>query len=327
MPPICSSMPSCAAYGTLLRDTRRQLHSRIAKVLEDYFPDTVQTQPELIAHHCAQAGLNRKAIEYLGMAGQRSIERSSNQEAIGHLKRALEMLHSLPTDLEHAQVALKLEVMLAQAMIAGKGYSSPETMQVLLRAKKLITTETETSRRFTILYGMWACYYVGGEVDMQHVAATEFLSEAETHDDTAALCLAHRALGTTYFTMAPAARKHLERAQGLYDPEHHLRFRFQYGQDIGTTAMCYLSWALWHLGYVDQASQLASKAVKRAEAISHPFTLVYTLCHARGMMDVFRRGSEDTKSYAGVVTSLCSEHEFPFWAAGGQIFGTQALTS
>ena len=84
--------------------------------------------------------------------------------------------------------------------------------------------------------------------------------------------------------------------------------------------MCYLSLALWHLGYVDQASQLASKAVSRAEEISHPHTLVYTLCNARGMMDVFRRQSDDTKSYAGVVTSLCSEHAFPFWAAGGQIF-------
>jgi class 3 adenylate cyclase/predicted ATPase len=312
-----------AAYGTLLRETRRQLHGRIAKALEDHFPGTVETQPELIAHHCAQAGLNRKAIEYLGFAGQRAIERSSNPEAIGHLKRALEMLHSLPADLEHAQVALKLEVMLAQAMIASKGYSSPETMGVLLRAKKLITEATETSQRFTILYGTWACYYVGGEVNKQHVAATEFLSEAETHDDTAALCLAHRVLGTTYFTMGEfsAARKHLERAQGLYDPNCHLRYRFQYGQDIGTTVMCYLSWALWHLGYVDQASQLAFKAVNRAEEISHPHSLVYTLCHARGMMDVFRRQSDDTKSYAGVVTSLCSEHAFPFWAAGGQIFG------
>src|SRR5215813_11982989 len=312
-----------AAYGTLLRETRRQLHGRIAKALEDHFPGTVETQPELIAHHCAQAGLNRKAIEYLGFAGQRAIERSSNPEAIGHLKRALEMLHSLPADLEHAQVALKLEVMLAQAMIASKGYSSPETMEVLLRAKKLITEATETSQRFTILYGTWACYYVGGEVNKQHVAATEFLSEAETHDDTAALCLAHRALGTTYFTMGEfsAARKHLERAQGLYDPNCHLRYRFQYGQDIGTTVMCYLSWALWHLGYVDQASQLAFKAVNRAEEISHPHSLVYTLCHARGMMDVFRRQSDDTKSYASVVRSLCSEHAFPFWAAGGQIFG------
>ena len=312
-----------AAYGMLLRETRRQLHGQIVKALEDHFPGTVETQPELIAHHCAQAGLNRKAIEYLGMAGQRAIERSSNLEAIGHLKRALELLHSLPADLEYAQAALKLEVMVAQAMIASKGYSSPETMEVLLRAKKLITEVTETSQRFTILYGMWACYYVGGEVKKQHVAATEFLSEAETHDDTAALCLAHRALGTTYFTMGEfsAARKQLERARGLYDPDHQLRFRFQYGQDIGTTAMCYLSWALWHLGYVDQASQLASKAVNRAEEISHPHTLVYTLCHARGMMDVFRRQSDDTKSYAGVVTSLCSEHAFPFWAAGGQIFG------
>jgi predicted ATPase len=311
-----------AAYGMLLRETRRQLHGQIVKALEDHFPGTVETQPELIAHHCAQAGLNRKAIEYLGLAGQRAIERSSNPEAIGHLKRALELLHSLPADLEYAQAALKLEVMVAQAMIASKGYSSPETMEVLLRAKKLITEVTETSQRFTILYGMWACYYVGGEVNKQHVAATEFLSEAETHDDTAALCLAHRALGTTYFTMGQfsAARKQLERARGLYDPDHHLRFRFQYGQDIGTTAMCYLSWALWHLGYVDQASQLASKAVNRAEEISHPHTLVYTLCHARGMMDVFRRQSDDTKSYAGVVTSLCSEHAFPFWAAGGQIF-------
>ena len=312
-----------AAYGTLLRETRRQLHGRIAKALENHFPSTVETQPELIAHHCAQAGLNREAIEYLGMAGQRAVERSSNPEAIGHLKRALELLHSLPVDLEHARVALKLEVILAQAMIASKGYSSPETIEVLLRAKKLITEATETSQRFTILYGMWACYYVRGEVNKQHVTATEFQSEAQNHDDTAALCLAHRALGTTYFTMGEfsAARKHLERAQGLYDPDHHLRYRFQYGQDIGTTVMCYLSWALWHLGNVDQASQLASEAVKRAEEISHPHTLVYTLCHARGMMDVFRRQSDDTKSYAGVVTSLCSEHAFPFWAAGGQIFG------
>jgi predicted ATPase len=124
-----------------------------------------------------------------------------------------------------------------------------------------------------------------------------------------------------------ASRKHLERAQGLYDPEHHLRFRFQYGQDLGTTVMCYLSWALWHLGYVDQASQLASKAVERAEEISHPFTLVYTLCHARGMMDVFRRRSEDTESYTGVVKSFCSEHEFPFWGAGGQILGGWAAIS
>jgi tetratricopeptide (TPR) repeat protein len=325
-PPDCTyifkhALLQDAAYSSLLRGKRQQLHGRIAEALEDQFTHTVETQPELIAHHLTQAGHSRRAIDYLRKAGQRAIERSANAEAIGHLKRGLELLQSLPDDLEHNQVALELEVMLAQAMIAGRGYAAPETMETFLRAKKLITEATDDAQKFSILYGIWACYYVSGEVAMQQVTAAEFLAEAERYGDTAALCLAHRALGTTYVTMGEfvSGRGHLERARALYDPVHHPRFRFQYGQDIGATALCYLSWALWHLGYVDQASSVADEAVKRAEAISHPHTLVYTLCHARGMMDVFRRRTQDTHSYATVVSSLCSEHGFPFWAAGGQI--------
>lgn len=325
-PPDCTYMfkhalLQDAAYSSLLRAKRQQLHGRIAGALEEQFAHTVETQPELIAHHLTQAGNSRRAIEYLRKAGQRAIERSANAEAIGHLKRGLELLQSLPDDVEHNQLALDLEVMLAQAMIAGRGYAALETMETFLRAKKLINESTKDAQKFSILYGIWACYYVSGEVAMQQVTAAEFLAEAERYGDTAALCLAHRALGTTYVTMGEfiAGRGHLEQARDLYDPEHHPRFRFQYGQDIGATALCYLSWALWHLGYVDQASDIADEAVKRAEAISHPHTLVYTLCHARGMMDVFRRRTQDTRSYAAVVMSLCSEHGFPFWAAGGQI--------
>ena len=317
-----------AAYASLLRGRRQQLHSQIADVLKDKFPDTVETQPELIAHHLAQAGLGRQAIDYLRKAGQRAIERSANEEAIGHLERALELLQQLPDNSEHRQLALELEVMLGQAMIAGRGYAAPETEEILLRAKNLIAESTEAAQKFAILYGIWACYYVGGDVALQQVTAAEFLAEAERHADTAALCLAHRALGTTYVSMGDfaAGREHLEQARALYDPEHHPKFRFQYGQDIGAAALCYLCWALWHLGHVDQASEVAAEAVKRAEAISHPHTLVYTLCHARGMMDVFRRRSEDTRSCAEVVMSLCSEHGFPFWAAGGQILDGWAAT-
>jgi predicted ATPase len=317
-----------AAYASLLRGKRQQLHGQIADVLKDKFPDTVETQPELIAHHMAQAGRGRQAIDYLRKAGQRAIERSANAEAIGHLERALELLQQLSDNPEHKQLALELEVMLGQAMIAGRGYAAPETKEILLRAKHLIAESTEAAQKFAILYGIWACYYVGGDVALQQVTAAEFLAEAERYADTAALCLAHRALGTTYVSMGDfaAGRGHLEQARALYDPEHHPKFRFQYGQDIGAAALCYLCWALWHLGHVDQASDVAAEAVKRAEAISHPHTLVYTLCHARGMMDVFRRRSEDTRSCAEVVMSLCSEHGFPFWAAGGQILDGWAAT-
>ena len=155
-PPDCTyifkhALLQDAAYSSLLRGKRQQLHGRIAEALEDQFTHTVETQPELIAHHLTQAGHSRRAIDYLRKAGQRAIERSANAEAIGHLKRGLELLQSLPDDLEHNQVALELEVMLAQAMIAGRGYAAPETMETFLRAKKLITETTDEAQKFSIL--------------------------------------------------------------------------------------------------------------------------------------------------------------------------------
>jgi len=89
--------------------------------------------------------------------------------------------------------------------------------------------------------------------------------------------------------------------------------------DTNTFRTCYLSWALWHLGYVDQASETATEAMKLAEKLSHPHTLVYTICHARGFMDLFRRRSEDMQSYAGVVTSICNENGLLHWVNCGSI--------
>jgi predicted ATPase/class 3 adenylate cyclase len=316
-----------AAYASMLRGRRQQLHRRIADSLEGEFVELAEAQPQLMAHHLAQAGLTERAINYLQKAGQLANEASAHAEAIGHLKLALELLQSLPEGLEHKRKALELQVMLAQAMIAGRGYAARETREVLLQAKALTDEHTELSQKFSILYGIWASYYVAGEVPMQQKAALEFLTEAERHDDTAALCLSHRTLGTTYVQMGKfaAGRQHLERARELYDSERHSQSKYLYGQDIGATALSYLCWALWHLGYVDQAAAVAAEATKRAEALSHPFTLAYTICHARGMMDIFRRCAKDTRSYANTVISICTEHDFPFWAAGGRILDGWAM--
>ncbi len=101
--------------------------------------------------------------------------------------------------------------MLSQAMIAVHGYAARETADVLLRAKDLIDDQTDPAQKLAILYGVWACHYVGGEVAQQTDAAGEFLKEAERHQDTAALCVAHRIVGTTYLTKGEfaAALPHL----------------------------------------------------------------------------------------------------------------------
>ena len=284
-----------AAYGSLLRSKRQRLHSDIADALGAQFPQIVETQPELMAHHLEQAGRPKQAIDYLRKAGQLAIERSAHAEAIGHLMRALELLGPVAGGAQR-RTALELEVLLSQAMIGGRGYAAPELQERLVRAKALIDDSTEPAQKFAVLYGLWASHYVGGDVAKQRATAAEFLAEAERHNVPSALCLSHRTLGTTNVTMGEfdAGRRHLEQARAIYERGFESGQIYRYGQDIGTTALCYLCWALWQLGYVDQAAEVAARAVRNAEALAHPHTLAYTICHARGMIDIMRRQHGDT---------------------------------
>jgi predicted ATPase len=212
--------------------------------------------------------------------------------------------------------------MMAQAMIASHGYAAPSTLRILLQARELIEESTCRSQKFAILFGIWVCHHLAGEIAKQRDAALVFLAEAERTDDTAVRCVAHRIIGTTYVTMGEfvTGLHHLKQARALYDPEHHAGYRHQYGPDIGAAALCYLSWALWHLGHFDQASEAATEAMKLAEKLSHPQTLVYTICHARAFMDIFRRRRQDIQSYASRVISICNENGFsPRWASWGRI--------
>ena len=94
------------------------LHSRIVDILESAFPFTVETEPQLLAHHLAEAGFTERAVDYLRKAGRRSIERSANADAILYLTRALELLQSRPDNPQRKDAAFPLEVMLSQAMMS-----------------------------------------------------------------------------------------------------------------------------------------------------------------------------------------------------------------
>src|SRR5262249_23647739 len=101
-----------AAYQSLLKSKRQQLHQHIAQVLVERFPESKETQPELLAHHYTEAGLRDQAIPYWQKAGQRAVQRSASVEAISHLTKALELLKALPDTLERAQQELTLQLAL-----------------------------------------------------------------------------------------------------------------------------------------------------------------------------------------------------------------------
>ena len=314
-----------AAYATLPRARRQSLHRRIAEVLERSFGFTAETQPELLAHHLLQAGLISRAVEYLQRAGQRAIERSANAEAIAHLTRALELLHSIG-EAQQKRAQFRSEALLSQAMIARYGYAAQKTRDVLQHARTLIEESTEPPHKFAVLYGIWASDYVGGAAAKQGSSASEFLAAAERTGDPATMCVGHRIVGTAQLTRGEFADalRYLKQARALYDSTRHTGYRHQYGQDIGASTLSYLSWALWHAGYFEQASRTADDAIALAERLPHPHTLVYTICHARGFMDLFQRRFQDMHDYAGVVISTCTDNGFLHWANCGAIFSAWA---
>ena len=126
-----------AAYGTLLREPRRALHARIAEALESQFPDIAESQPELLARHCTEAGLIEKAAELWGKAGQRSLERSALVEAIEQLTRALDQIATLPSTpaLRRKQINFQVALIPPHSV---KGYAAAETKAAVERARLLI---------------------------------------------------------------------------------------------------------------------------------------------------------------------------------------------
>jgi predicted ATPase len=122
-----------AAYSTLLRSRRQQLHARITSTLEGRFPDIVAAQPQLLAQHSAQAGLNEKAISYCLKAGQQAIAHSAMAEAGAQLLKGLDLLGTLPEAVRQ-QPELDLRIKLGPALAATKGYAAPEVAETFARA-------------------------------------------------------------------------------------------------------------------------------------------------------------------------------------------------
>src|SRR5205823_3506874 len=130
-PPRCTyifkhALLEDALYNALVKGKRQQLHRRIAEVLEARFPQTVETQPELLAYHFTEAGLSEQAVGYWLKAGLRSRARSAEIEAIGHLTKGRELLEPLDESLERDARELELLSSLGVAYIAVRGYAAPE---------------------------------------------------------------------------------------------------------------------------------------------------------------------------------------------------------
>ena len=315
-----------ATYQSLLKSTRQQYHQQIAGVLEERFPETKETQPELLAHHYTEAGLVVQAIPYWQRAGQRAVERSANIEAIGHLTKGLELLKALPDTPERAQQELTLQIALGGSLMTTKGYGVSETENAYARARELCRQVGETPQLFPVLWGLHTFYGSRGEVQTERELEEQLWRLAQRAQDPAFLLMAYRVWGVSLYWLGELtpALQHLEQGIALYDRTQHHALAFRSVSDPGVVCLSHAAWVLWFLGYPDQALKRIGEALTLAQEFTHPFSLAYALGPAASIYQC-RREMQAALGWAEAEITLSTEHGFALRLAWGKILRGWAL--
>jgi predicted ATPase len=316
------------AYQSLLRSRRQQYHHKIAQVLEADFPDIVETQPEVLAHHYTEAGLSAQAISHWQRAGQRALGRSANLEAIAHLTKGLEVLNTLPDSLERTRQELGVQTTLGPALIATQGFAAAAVEQTYARARELCERVEQTPQLSRVLTGLAMFYLMRGELQTARELAEQLLRLAERVHDPELRLLATTGQGSTLFLLGElgAARAHLEQGMALYDPQHHRTHALLYGLDHGVSAFSHAAQTLWLLGYPDQALRRSEEALTLAQGLAHLFSRALTMIMGADVHRL-RREWPLAQERAEAALTLSTEQGFALWVARGTMLRGWALAA
>jgi class 3 adenylate cyclase/predicted ATPase len=309
-----------AAAASLLKSTRQQYHERTAQVLEEQFTDIVETQPELLAHHCTAAGRHDKAVDYWYKAGQQAIQRSAYVEAMAHLNRGRALLLMLPESGERARRELHLRTTLGRVLMLTKGHGHPEVEQTFLRARALCQHIGDHDELLPVLSGLRVVTFSRAELHQAQAFADEYLHVAQARQDPVLLSRAYTMLGETslYLGAFTATREYMERCLALYDPQQNHRSDLRYeGPRRGVLGRVYLAKALWILGYPEQALTRIDAARTLASQLAHPVSVAFALDFAAGL-HLLRREVQAMQTQAHELLEVAQQQVLPFWVAWAQ---------
>ncbi|OAF19989.1 adenylate/guanylate cyclase domain-containing protein [Bradyrhizobium neotropicale] len=317
-----------AAYSTMLRGRRQQIHARVATTLESQFPEIVAAQPQLMAHHCAEAGFNEKAVGYRLKAGQQAVARSAMTEAVAQLQKGLELLANMPEESRPVQHELDLQITLGRALMAARGYSAPAVADTLVRARALAERFDRTDRLAPLLYFQWGFHSVRAEHELAVSLAEQMEKLGETRKDQATLLLGHYIHGASchYRGEFVTARGLLELCDGLRDPAARAICAAIAVADPRAASQGHLAVTLALLGDIDQGHARADEALSEARSLDHPFTVAFVLSKVCAV-EAAAGLPHDALRHAEELVALSNEHGFPLWLGLGLLQHGRSLTT
>ena len=305
-----------AAYDSLLKSRRQTLHTKIAQVIEQQFPETKDTEPQVLAHHLTAAGLAEAAIPLWHSAGELAVKRMALTDAISHLNQGLDLVSNLPYSAERDASELSLRTLLGTAWLALKGWPAPEVCTSLHPALALAKSLKRNDALVPILWGLWINVLCVGRADESLPWTMEMLDAAKATGDVDLLIVGHQMACNNYFWMGQLsmAQEHGDKVLALYDSERHRHLVDILNHDPKTMVSGFSSICMWMLGYPDRAVRLSDEAVAHARGRAHPFDLGWAMAHGAEAFD-FRCEPGKLRKRADECERLGRENSLPvLWA-------------
>jgi class 3 adenylate cyclase/predicted ATPase len=270
-----------AAYGTLLRIRRQELHARVAAALEQNFADLVERQPELLAHHLTAAGDTEPAVDQWLRAGQHAAKRSAHLEAIGHFESGLAALSALPEGPARNGREIELQLERGLSLLTAKGFTSLEAAEAYARARDLREKIGDADRLFVALWNVWMTTATRDTKAARPLSEKLLIMTKNERGTGHRLEAHHSAWFTQFYSGEPSsARGHCDEGRRLYDIDRHRSLAFRFGgHDAGLCAHNHGALSEWLLGYPDTALATINDAVRLAQLLAHPLSLDHTFLY------------------------------------------------
>ncbi len=310
-----------AAYGTLLRDARQQLHGQIAEAMESHFPEMMDSQPEFFARHYVEAGLVEKSVFFWSKAARRSVARSAMEEAAAQFQKGLDQLKLLPDDFARQRQELELGSSLGVALRFIKGLASPETGRALTRARELWEQLGSPSEFVQVPYWQSLHHQNRGEFDLAQRLDENLLRLSRKRNDSAGLVLGHLSAGRTLWLTGrfTSSRSHLEEALAPHDPISNRLLADQIATHRHAVGQAYLGNALFCLGFPDQALAQSTAVIAEARRLADPTLLASSL--SSGIRLLLLAGQiRALDERADELVAVATEQGFPHWRAEGTLY-------
>ena len=262
------------AYASVLHDRRRALHARIVEAIEAFYPDRLAEQVERLAHHAFRGEVWEKAVTYLRQAGAKALAHSAYREAVSWFEQALAALHPLPDTRPKVERAIDLRLDLRQAL-----FPLGELARVLgyLREAEALARTLDDPRRLGWVSAYMSGHHVhtGGHVTEVRTSAQTVEAIAERLGDVPLQIAAQFYLAAASHLSADyRGTEHLSRKlmQSLHD--HRTRERFGLLTSPAVWSHAQLARALAERGVFDEGNAHGQEAIRIAEALDHPFSVV-----------------------------------------------------